>query len=232
MDAKKFKETYLQWSKAAIISVVCILYAIGMCDYFLGFDFRENMYMMSFIATGCLLAFLSISWISVLNLESRFLKKWNTSVIDDEVTLEDIAQFVKSEGYLPEIDEQNNAINFKIQGDAYTITYNEHRFSLYKHYNVDADVIDIDLLVKAIDPTQENMFGVKVSFQEYEDGNKVIFFQFSSLYATISEIQRHFTRCLNILNSSVGFHRETYAKLEEKKKNNSIEIAHDTRVLS
>lgn len=83
MDAKKFKETYLHWSKAVMISVAFILNAIVLCDYFLGFDFSKNMYMMSFIATGCLLALLSISWISVLNLEGRFLRKWNTSVIDE-----------------------------------------------------------------------------------------------------------------------------------------------------
>lgn len=84
MDAKKFKETYLQWSKAVIISVSFILNAIVACDYFLGFDFSKNMYMMCFISTGFLLAFLSITWISVLNLEGRFLSKWNTRVIDED----------------------------------------------------------------------------------------------------------------------------------------------------
>ena len=84
MDVKKFKETYLQWSKAVIISVAFILNAIVMCDYLLGFDFSKNMYMMCFIATGFVLAFLSITWISVLNLEGRFLSKWNTRVIDED----------------------------------------------------------------------------------------------------------------------------------------------------
>lgn len=84
MDAKKFKETYLQWSKAVIISVSFILNAIVACDYFLGFDFSKNMYMICFISTGFLLAFLSITWISVLNLEGRFLSKWNTRVIDED----------------------------------------------------------------------------------------------------------------------------------------------------
>ena len=84
MDAKKFKETYLQWSKAVIIATTLILNAIVLCDHFLGFDFSKNMYMMCFISTGIVLAFLSITWISVLNLEGRFLSKWNTSVIDDE----------------------------------------------------------------------------------------------------------------------------------------------------
>ena len=94
MNAKKFKETYLKWSKVVLICMVCILYAVFLCDHFLGFDFSRNMYMMSFIATGCVLAFLSMSWISVLNLENRFLRAWHTNVIDeeDEVTLDSIAE--------------------------------------------------------------------------------------------------------------------------------------------
>ena len=232
MDAKKFKETYLQWSKAAIISVVCILYAIGLCDYFLGFDFSKNMYMLSFIATGSLLAFLSISWISVLNLEGRFVRKWHVNVIDEEVTLKDIADCVKNEGYLPEIDEENHAVVFKIQGEIHRITYKEDRFCMYKHFTVKEDVTDIDILTKAIAPTQESVFGIKVYYREYDDGGKGIMFQFSSLFGTVSEIQRNFARCISILNASVEFHREKYQELDEKKKNSLLEIAPDNRVLS
>lgn len=232
MDAKKFKETYLQWSKVVIIAVAFILNAIVMCDHFLGFDFSKNMYMMCFISTGFVLAFLSITWISVLNLEGRFMKSWSTRVIDEEITLQDIADCVKNEGYLPEIDEENHAVVFKIQGEIHRITFNESRFCLYKHYTVKEDVTDIDILNQAIAPTHESVFGIKVYYREYEDGTKGIIFQFASLFSSMSEIQHHFTRCINIINTAVDFHRETYKELEEKKKNNSIEIAHDTRVLS
>ena len=232
MDAKKFKETYLQWSKAVIISVAFILNAIVACVYFLGFDFSKNMYMMCFISTGFVLALLSITWISVLNLEGRFMKSWSTRVIDEEITLQDIADCVKNEGYLPEIDEENHAVVFKIQGEIHRITFNESRFCLYKHYTVKEDVTDIDILNQAIAPTHESVFGIKVYYREYEDGTKGIIFQFASLFSSMSEIRHHFTRCINIIKAAVDFHRETYKELEEKKKNNSIEIAHDTRVLS
>ena len=232
MDAKKFKETYLQWSKAVIISVAFILNAIVACDYFLSFDFSKNMYMMCFISTGFVLAFLSITWISVLNLEGRFMKSWSTRVIDEGITLQDIADCVKNEGYLPEIDEENHAVVFKIQGEIHRITYKESRFCLYKHYTVKEDLTDIDILNQAIAPTQESVFGIKVYYREYEDGTKGIIFQFASLFSNMSEIRHHFTRCINIINAAVDFHRETYKELEEKKKNSSIEIAHDIRVLS
>ena len=232
MDAKKFKEAYLQWSKVVIIAVACILNAIVMCDHFLGFDFSKNMYMMCFISTGFVLAFLSITWISVLNLEGRFMKNWSTHVIDEEITLKDIADIVKNEGYLPEIDEDNHAIVFKIQSEMHRITFKESRFCLYKHYTVKDDVTDIDILNQAIAPTQERVFGIKVYYREYEDGTKGIIFQFASLFSSMSEIRHHFTRSVNIINAAVDFHRETYKELEEKKKNSSIGIAHETRVLS
>ena len=103
---------------------------------------------------------------------------------------------------------------------------------MYKHYTVKEDVTDIDILNQAIAPTHESVFGIKVYYREYEDGTKGIIFQFASLFSSMSEIQHHFTRCINIINAAVDFHRETYKELEEKKKNSSIEIAHDTRVLS
>ena len=56
--------------------------AIVLCDSKLGFDFSRNMYMMSFIACGCVLSLLSLTWISILNLESRFMGKDRQRVID------------------------------------------------------------------------------------------------------------------------------------------------------
>jgi hypothetical protein len=40
------------------------------------------MYMMSFIACGCVLSLLSLTWISILNLESRFMGKDRQRIID------------------------------------------------------------------------------------------------------------------------------------------------------
>ena len=212
MDAKRFKETYLKWSKAVIITAACLLNAIVLCDHFLGFDFSKNMYMMSFISTGVVLAFLSISWISVLNLESRFLRAWHTNVIDDadEITLESIAECVRKEGYAPEIDQENNAVQFKIQGEPHRITYADSRFCMYKSYVVLEEKTDIDLLKKAILSAEENVFGLKVFYREYEDGRKGIIFQFSSLFASNAELNKHFSRCLSILDKGIAFHREKY----------------------
>ena len=214
MNAKKFKETYLKWSKVVLICMVCILYAVFLCDHFLGFDFSRNMYMMSFIATGCVLALLSMSWISVLNLENRFLRAWHTNVIDeeDEVTLDSIAECVRKEGYTPEIDTLNKAVLFKIQGEPHRITFDDSRFCMYKTYVVLEEKTDIEHLKRAILSAEENVFGLKVFYREYEDGEKGIIFQFSSLFSSEAELKKHFTKCLSILNKGIAFHREKYAE--------------------
>ncbi len=83
MDAKEFKRCYVKWSYAVAFAVPTLMMAVVLCDSLLGFDFSHDMYMMSFIATGCVLALLTITWISVLNAESRFMNRKPESIIDD-----------------------------------------------------------------------------------------------------------------------------------------------------
>lgn len=83
MDAKEFKRCYVKWSYAVAFAVPTLMMAVVLCDSLLWFDFSHDMYMMSFIATGCVLALLTITWISVLNAESRFMNRKLESIIDD-----------------------------------------------------------------------------------------------------------------------------------------------------
>ena len=64
---KDFEKDYRKWSKVALISVIILLFTITTIDAFLGFDFSRNMYVMSVVATGCVLALLSLTWIRLLN---------------------------------------------------------------------------------------------------------------------------------------------------------------------
>ena len=215
MDAKKFKETYLQWSKAVIIAVACILNAIVLCDHFLGFDFSKNMYVIAFIACSVMMAFLSTSWISALNLESRFLNCKVERVIDqfdEDITLSDIADCIKKEGYTPDIKEDDNSVMFRIHGELYRVHYQDSRFSLYKYYHV-GESTDLELLKRAIIPTEEHVFGMKVFVTSPEAESASIIFQFSSLFKSVKELQVHFPRCLSTLHHGIVFHRERYAEL-------------------
>lgn len=215
MTSKEFKQCYLKWSKSVAIFIPIILFAVVLCDYLLGFDFSKNMYVTAFVASSIMMAFLSTSWISALNLESRFLNCKVERVIDqldEDITLNDIADCIKKEGYAPDIQEDDNSVMFRIQGELYRVHYQDCRFSLYKYYNI-GDATDVELLKNAIIPTEEHVFGMKVFVTSPEAESASIIFQFSSLFKSVKELQVHFPRCLSTLHHGIVFHRERYAEL-------------------
>lgn len=215
MTSKEFKKYYLQWSKAVAFFIPTMMFAVVLCDYYLEYDFSKNMYFAAFLSGCFILSLLSISWISVLNLEGRFMKSWSVRVIDDEkdeITLSDIAECIKKEGYTPDIKEDDDSVLFRIQGELYRIHYKDCRFSMYKYYQVSENT-DVDLLKKAAAPTEEYVFGMKVFVTSHDEGHSIIF-QFSSLFKSVKELQTHFPRCLSILHHGISFHREKYAELE------------------
>ena len=216
MTTKEFKQYYLKWSKAVAFFIPTMLFALVLCDHLLGFDFSKNLYVIAFIVCSIMMAFLSTSWISALNLENRFLNCKVERVIDeldDDITLTDIAECVKMQGYTPDIQEDDNSVMFRIQGELYRVHYQDCRFSLYKYYNI-GDATDVELLKKAIIPTEEHVFGMKVFVTSQNENSASIIFQFSSLFKSVKELQVHFSRCLSTLHHGIGFHRERYAELE------------------
>lgn len=215
MTSKEFKQYYLKWSKAVAFFIPTMLFALVLCDHLLGIDFSKNLYVIAFIVCSIMMAFLSTSWISALNLESRFLNCKVERVIDqldEDITLSDIADCIKKEGYIPDIQEDDNSVMFRIQGELYRVHYQDCRFSLYKYYNI-GDATDVELLKKAIIPTEEHVFGMKVFVTSSEAESASIIFQFSSLFKSVKELQVHFPRCLSTLHHAVVFHRERYAEL-------------------
>ena len=215
MTNKEFKQYYLKWSKAVAFFIPTMLFALVLCDFLLGFDFSKNMYVIAFIVCSIMMAFLSTSWISALNLESRFLNCKVERVVnelDDDIALTDIAECVKMQGYTPDIQEDDNSVMFRIQGELYRVHYQDSRFSLYKYYHV-GESTDIELLKKAIVPTEEHVFGMKVFVTSQNEKSASIIFQFSSLFKSVKELQLHFPRCLSILHHGIVFHRERYTEL-------------------
>lgn len=216
MTSKEFKQCYLKWSRAVAIFIPTMLCAVVLCDHLLGFDFSMNMYFAGFLSCSFILSILSISWISTLNLESRFMKVTSERVIADEkddITLWDIADCIKREGYSPDINEDDNSVLFRIMGELYRVHYQDSRFSLYKYYHV-SETTNLDSLKKAIGPTEEHIFGMKVFLTSQHEESPSIIFQFSSLFKSVKELQTHFPRCLSTLHHGISFHREKYAELE------------------
>lgn len=213
MNNKEFKTQYMKWSKAVVVSVPLMLVGVAICDTLLGFDLSKNMYMMGFICTGVVLALLSLTWISALNLESRFMKNDAVRVVDDEgITLSDIAECIKKEGYIPDIYEENNSVCFKIQGDTYRVYYSDCRFVLYKHYIIDVET-DVELLKKATEQTEKKIFALKIFISEDSDGTKGLLFQVSTLLTSQHELKKLFPQFLNIIHTGIIFHRDKFAEL-------------------
>ena len=112
-----------------------------------------------------------------------------------------------------DIQEDDNSVMFRIQGELYRVHYQNGRFSLYKYYHV-GESTDLELLKRAIIPTEEHIFGMKVFVTSQNEKSASIIFQFSSLFKSVKELQLHFPRCLSILHQGIVFHRERYAELE------------------
>ena len=232
MTSKEFKQYYLKWSKAVAFFIPTMLFALVLCDLLLGFDFSKNLYVIAFIVCSIMMAFLSTSWISALNLESRFLNCKVERVVDeldDDITLTDIAECVKIQGYTPDIQEDDNSVMFRIQGELYRVHYQDCRFSLYKYYHV-GESTDIELLKKAIVPTEDHVFGMKVFVTSQNENSASIIFQFASLFKSVKELQLHFPRCLSILHQGVVFHRDRYAELEGECKLVGMEAVTENQV--
>lgn len=95
MNSKEFKRYYMKWSNAVAITITLLVNCVILCDIFLGFDFSRNMYIMALIGTSVIFSLLSLTWISALNLESRFMKD-QIRVVDHslEITIRDLAECI------------------------------------------------------------------------------------------------------------------------------------------
>jgi hypothetical protein len=58
------------------------------------------------------------------------LAKVNSDWMDDELTLDDIANMVRLEGYIPTIESESNCVFFKVNGDYVRAWYENGRFTL------------------------------------------------------------------------------------------------------
>lgn len=78
--------------------------------------------MMSIVATACLLAIISMSWIRILNCKLKrpdleeTLKTTIQSSQFSPITLKDIDMCIRKEGYIPQVEEDR--IVFKITGES------------------------------------------------------------------------------------------------------------------
>jgi hypothetical protein len=247
MSAEGFKKSYVRWSYAVAVCITTILMTITLCDIKLGYDFSENMYIMSVVATGVLLALLSLTWISILN--SKLFKDRLSSGADPKETLKeasstvpqetpvieltDIEQCIRKEGFVPV--RKDNFISFKISGEEIEVFYNDEKLSLVRTYGLDDDV-NLDILSQACSMLHDSTFLIRSSLHKYDNNQMGLVFEVQTMVTSPVELDRYFNRYLNLLYHGIERHREIYGKLLEESakpvKEMPVSQGHEHKVVS
>jgi hypothetical protein len=246
MNAEDFKKSYVRWSYAVAFCIPTFLMAIAICDMKLGLDFSDNMYIMSVVAAGVLLSLLSLTWINILN--SKMFKEWLTGESADrtgkessgdltqdnrKADLSDIEQCIRKEGFVPVRNEDR--VTFKVSGEEVEVFYGDEKLSIVRTYGLDDDV-NLNILSKACSMLHDSTFMIRSSLHKYDNGQMGLIFEVQSMATTPAELDRYFSRHLNLLYHGIERHREFYGKLLEESavqaKDTALHQDHEPKVLS
>lgn len=211
-----FFKQYRKWGTIALCCVVTLLFTITAIDSFVGFAFSKNMYMMSIVATACLLAIISMSWIRILNCKlmrpdlEETLKTTVQSPQFSPITLKDIDMCIRKEGYIPQVEEDR--IVFKITGERYDVYYQDEKFTLVKRFAI-SDDIDRNLLLKACTQALDEIFMFRCYTHCYDDKTTLLCFEVETYVNSLKELERFFPQYLNVINHAIERQREIYYQM-------------------
>lgn len=213
------------------------------------------MNIMLIVATGVLLSLIALIWISLKN--SRLLKELLSAgaVSKDAVTalqqeassvlqvtslntvpvveFADIEQCIRKEGFVPV--RKDNFISFKISGEEVDVFYNDEKLSLVRTYGLD-DEVNFDVLSQACSLLHDSTFLIRSSLHKYDNDQMGLVFEVQAMVTSPVELDRYFSRYLNLLYHGIERHREIYGKLMEEKATKAKGVlspqVHDQKVVS
>ena len=218
---EKLEKEYRKWGTIALCCVMSLLFTIAAIDSFLDFDFSKNMYVMSIVATSCLLAIISMSWIRLLNcklMRQDLIKTPKPTCKPAEpnsITLADVEMCIRKEGYIPQAEEDR--IVFKIAGERYDVYYQDEKFTLVKRFGLSEDV-DKDLLLKACAQAHDEIFMFRSYTHSYDTNTTVLCFEVETYVNSLPELERYFPQYLNVINHAIDRQREIYQQLLRESK--------------
>ena len=218
---ENLEKEYRKWGTIALCCVMTLLFTIAAMDSFLGFKFSKNMYVMSIVATSCLLAIISMSWIRLLN--SKLMR---TDMIDspkpsdkpaepNAITLADVEMCIRKEGYVPQVEEDR--VMFKIAGERYDVYYQDEKFTLVKRFGLSEDV-DKNLLLKACAQAHDEIFMFRSYTHTFDTNTTVLCFEVETYVNSCFELERYFPQYLNVINHAIERQREIYQQMLEESK--------------
>lgn len=138
-------------------------------------------------------------------------------VDDHQLDKESAMEAIRFNGYVPDADE--HWINFMVQGEHYAI--DADRFPvlvMMKHYNLDHNEWDMDLMHKAAHQVSDELIMGKVLFTgEEEDG---IAFQITAIENKYGHFKDCLTRYISIIEESQARMSKIYNDMDAKRKEN------------
>ena len=136
-------------------------------------------------------------------------------VDDHQLDKESAMDAIRFNGYVPDADE--HWINFMVQGEHYAI--DADRFPvlvMMKHYNLDHNEWDMDLMHKAAHQVSDELIMGKVLFTgEEEDG---IAFQITAIENKYGHFKDCLTRYISIIEESQARMSKIYNDMDAKRK--------------
>ena len=217
---EKLEKEYRKWGTIALCCVMSLLFSIAAIDSFLDFDFSKNMYVMSIVATSCLLAIISMSWIRLLNCKLMRINLVNTDKAEpNAITLADVEMCIRKEGYVPQVEEDR--VMFKIAGERYDVYYQDDKFTLIKRFTL-ADDVNKELLLKACAQAHNEIFMFRSYTHTLENSTTLLCFEVETYVTSLAELEKFFPQYLNVINHAIVRQKEIYHQMIEN--NNSMQV--------
>lgn len=153
---------------------------------------------------------------SMNNLSSKLDANLETKPVEktDAIDLNYIAELVRREGYVPNIDNENNAVFFKVYGEYVCAAYDDGRFLMSKKYGLDQDT-DMEVIGRAARRAEAEVFLLKVYVHVDENGEKSIAFEAPLLISSAEELAKFFVPCLQIVYGGIDIHRKHLDELSK-----------------
>ena len=217
---EKLEKEYRKWGTIALCCVMSLLFSIAAIDSFLDFDLSKNMYVMSIVATSCLLAIISMSWIRLLNCKLMRINLVDTDKAEpNAITLADVEMCIRKEGYVPQVEEDR--VMFKIAGERYDVYYQDDKFTLIKRFTL-ADNVNKELLLKACAQAHNEIFMFRSYTHTLENSTTLLCFEVETYVTSLAELEKFFPQYLNVINHAIVRQKEIYHQMIEN--NNSMQV--------
>ena len=126
----------------------------------------------------------------------------------EKLTLSRIKHFLRVEGFVP-MQNGENGICFKIQGETFSIHYDGLRLCFVKSYELPTDGLSIKAMMAANTKVASDIYGVKSSFGKDEEGCSLSFTA-ESICSTYVDFAHQYFYYMNAINHCVSYHHEAY----------------------